>query len=87
MISRLRKHAHAANATVSLREGDGGYFALVSDDGVGFAAETQQATPGHLGLASMRERADDFDSTERDMEREDGTPALRRAERRVRGPR
>jgi signal transduction histidine kinase len=56
-LTNVRKHSHAANATVSLREGDGGYFALVTDDGVGFAPGTGETMPGHLGLASMRERA------------------------------
>ena len=56
-LTNVRKHARAANATVSLREADGGYVAVISDDGVGFTAETREAAPGHLGLASMRERA------------------------------
>jgi PAS domain S-box-containing protein len=56
-LTNVRKHAKAANATVSLRNADGGYLALVDDDGVGFEAEAQETMPGHLGLASMRERA------------------------------
>jgi PAS domain S-box-containing protein len=57
-LTNVRKHARASNVTVSLREVDGGYSALVADDGVGFAAEAAEAAPGHLGLASMRERAE-----------------------------
>ena len=55
-LTNVRKHARASNATVSLHQADAGYTAVVTDDGVGFAPEVAEA-PGHLGLASMRERA------------------------------
>jgi signal transduction histidine kinase len=55
-LTNVRKHARASNVTVSLHQADAGYTALVTDDGVGFAPEVAEA-PGHLGLASMRERA------------------------------
>jgi PAS domain S-box-containing protein len=56
-ITNVRKHAQAANATVSLHERGGGYLVRVADDGVGFAPDASQPTPGHLGLAAMKERA------------------------------
>jgi PAS domain S-box-containing protein len=56
-LVNVRKHADATSVTVSLQERDGGYLVCIADNGVGFVAD--QATPvlGHLGLASMRERA------------------------------
>jgi PAS domain S-box-containing protein len=57
-LANVRKHASATSATVTLAVRDGGYFVRVADDGVGFAADGRTITPGHLGLASMRERAD-----------------------------
>jgi signal transduction histidine kinase len=57
-LTNVRKHAHAREATVALNEVDGGYLVRISDDGVGFDVEQGvQATPGHLGLAAMRERS------------------------------
>jgi PAS domain S-box-containing protein len=56
-LTNVRKHAQASNVTVSLLELDGGYSAVVADDGVGFSAAMEETAPGHLGLASMRERA------------------------------
>jgi PAS domain S-box-containing protein len=56
-LTNVRKHARASTATVSLRERDEGYAVRVSDDGGGFAGGSAAAEPGHLGLASMRERA------------------------------
>ena len=56
-LTNIRKHALAQAATVELKEREGGYLVRVKDDGVGFAADELQNTPGHLGLASMRERA------------------------------
>jgi signal transduction histidine kinase len=57
-LTNVRKHSHAREATVALNEADGGYLVQISDDGVGFDVEQgAQPTPGHLGLAAMRERA------------------------------
>jgi len=42
---------------VSLSERDGGYLVGIADDGVGFSGGAFEVSPGHLGLASMRERA------------------------------
>jgi PAS domain S-box-containing protein len=58
VLTNVRKHAGADNATVILAERDGGYFVRVVDDGIGFAPESAGARPGHLGLAAIRERAE-----------------------------
>jgi signal transduction histidine kinase len=57
VLSNVRKHSDAANATVTLDEREGGYYVRVVDDGVGFAHEAA-ARPGHLGIAAIRERAE-----------------------------
>jgi PAS domain S-box-containing protein len=49
------KHARARRASVSLKAVEDGYVLEVVDDGVGF--DTAAEYPGHLGLASMAERA------------------------------
>jgi len=58
VLTNIRKHADAENATVTLSASDGGYRVRVQDDGVGFTPETTTARPGHLGLAAIRERAE-----------------------------
>lgn len=57
-LTNVRKHARAASASVLLVEDDGGYRLRVTDDGVGFEVEAATPVPGHLGLATMRERAE-----------------------------
>jgi signal transduction histidine kinase len=57
-LANVRKHASARSATVTLAGRDGGYLVRVADDGVGFLADGLTAVPGHLGLMSMRERAE-----------------------------
>jgi len=54
----VRKHAHATSVTVSLKTVDGGVMMRLSDDGAGFLASVAEPLAGHLGLASMRERAE-----------------------------
>ena len=58
-LSNARKHARARSISVSLEECDGGILLHVADDGVGFT-DGPPATDGafHIGLASMRERAE-----------------------------
>lgn len=56
-LANVRKHALAKHVSVSLSESEDGYLVRVIDDGVGFVAEESKTTPGHLGLASMKERA------------------------------
>jgi signal transduction histidine kinase len=55
-LHNITKHARAQHVRISLAV-DGGHADLhVEDDGVGFDADAQHA--GHLGLQSMRERAE-----------------------------
>jgi len=56
-LVNARKHAGARNVTVTLAERDGGFRVSVADDGVGFVSEDVDASPGHLGVRAMRERA------------------------------
>ncbi len=58
VLSNVRKHAGAENATVTLAERDGGYYVRVVDDGVGFPLGEAGPRPGHLGVAAIRERAE-----------------------------
>lgn len=61
-LVNVRKHAHAKTVTVSLTEQDGGLLACVADDGDGIEdgrSGSDTVMPGeHIGLASMRERAE-----------------------------
>ncbi|MGA8416176.1 MAG: sensor histidine kinase [Candidatus Dormiibacterota bacterium] len=59
-LTNARKHARGASVTVFLN-GDqaSGFGARISDNGPGFAPRTdKRSPPGHLGLSSMRERAE-----------------------------
>ncbi|MDQ6920555.1 MAG: PAS domain-containing sensor histidine kinase [Candidatus Dormibacteraeota bacterium] len=57
-LQNIVKHAGASRANVELRtEGDSTTL-TVEDDGAGF--DPSQLFPGHLGLRSMRERAEDI---------------------------
>jgi PAS domain S-box-containing protein len=53
----VRKHARATHVLVRLVPGLEGVDGLVSDDGVGFDADTPRTPRGHRGLANMRDRA------------------------------
>lgn len=58
-LTNIRKHAHARRVSVLLVERDGGFLIRITDDGVGFTAPgTLQSERGHLGLSTMRERAE-----------------------------
>jgi PAS domain S-box-containing protein len=57
-VANVRKHSRAALVTVSLEASDDGVLMRVTDDGEGFAPDDEEAARGHLGLASMRERAE-----------------------------
>ena len=54
------RHAHAKAVSISLRTLDGQLELRIADDGAGFgdADPLAPGEPGHLGLASMRERAE-----------------------------
>jgi signal transduction histidine kinase len=58
-LSNVRLHARATRVGVLLEEAQGGLQVTISDDGVGFAPDQAKAAPrpGHLGMASMHERA------------------------------
>ena len=58
-IRNAQKHAEPASVRVELGRRDGGTLMRVVDDGVGFRGETAgKHRPGHVGLPSMRERAE-----------------------------
>lgn len=57
-LANVKRHSTAASVRVELREVDGGCRVRVSDDGTGFAVDETASQPGHLGLISMRERAE-----------------------------
>jgi signal transduction histidine kinase len=57
-ISNVRKHADARSVRVRLADRDLGYRVQITDDGAGFLTEGSENVPGHLGLATMRERAE-----------------------------
>jgi signal transduction histidine kinase len=58
-INNAAKHAKASRIAVTVQSRHGGVQLRVSDDGAGFdPAAAQQPRPGHLGLVSMRERAE-----------------------------
>lgn len=56
-LANVRKHAGAHRAWVRVVDEDGVPLFIVDDDGRGFEPGAE-ASPGHFGLALMRERAD-----------------------------
>ncbi len=57
-VVNARKHAQASTIRIAVEESDGGFLLTVQDDGRGFdLAGSNINVPGHLGLASMHERA------------------------------
>ncbi|MEW6059773.1 MAG: PAS domain S-box protein [Actinomycetota bacterium] len=58
-LANVRKHARASRVEVFVGSQDGGLLVRIKDDGAGFdPAEAAERVPGHLGLTSMRERAE-----------------------------
>ena len=59
-VANILKHAGARQVTVHLDDHDGGMLVTVRDDGAGFDYEMARRSqlPGHLGLSTMRERAE-----------------------------
>jgi len=58
-LANVRKHARAHNVNVSLASVEGGVQMRLVDDGLGFGHPASvEHVLGHLGLASMRERAE-----------------------------
>jgi len=56
-LVNVRKHSGATNVTIELRTVAGGCQVIIADEGRGFDVAAIEAKPGHLGLISMRERA------------------------------
>jgi signal transduction histidine kinase len=58
-LGNVRKHARATGVVVHLSEEDGGFAVRIADDGVGFSPPARlHSERGHLGLTSLRERAE-----------------------------
>jgi signal transduction histidine kinase len=57
-LSNVRTHAQAQHVTAQLESQDDGILVIVRDDGVGFEEAAVGVQPGHLGLLTMRERAE-----------------------------
>lgn len=58
-LTNVRKHARAHRVDVLAETDPTGLLLRITDDGVGFVPEeTEAGPPGHLGLVSMRERAE-----------------------------
>lgn len=56
-VANVRKHANATHVEVRLSSTDGGLLMRVADDGAGFDP-SETPLPGHLGLATVTERAE-----------------------------
>ncbi len=58
-LANVRKHAKARRVEVTLGQQEGSLVLRVHDDGIGFSPEEAlRPRPGHLGLSSIRERAE-----------------------------
>jgi PAS domain S-box-containing protein len=57
-VFNVVKHANASHVAVHVEDRDDGFLVRIEDDGVGFTPEETSEQPGHLGLTSMRERAE-----------------------------
>lgn len=57
-ITNARKHSSAKRVAVTLEPRDGGLFVRVRDDGKGLACDQENGQVGHMGMLTMRERAE-----------------------------
>jgi signal transduction histidine kinase len=58
-LANVRKHSQADQVRVSLRDQGTGFVVAIHDDGIGIRSEDiSRPAPGHIGLSSMRERAE-----------------------------
>jgi signal transduction histidine kinase len=57
-LANVRKHARASHVACAVSAVDDGILIRIVDDGVGFEDDRNGSAPGHLGLVSMRERAE-----------------------------
>jgi signal transduction histidine kinase len=62
-LGNALKHAGAAQVVVDIRMRDGVVQAMVGDEGSGFDPHDHQARGRHLGLTTMRERAESLGGT------------------------
>jgi two-component system NarL family sensor kinase len=60
LLANVERHAHANRVSLRLATTDAYDTLTVADDGVGFdlAATVERVRPGHIGLLSLRERAE-----------------------------
>jgi len=57
-LGNVRKHARARRVECAVSAVDDGILTRIADDGVGFEDDRRRPLAGHLGLVSMRERAE-----------------------------
>lgn len=58
-LANVKKHSGATKVLVRLSTADGGTHLEMEDDGIGFQdIDAWRPLPGHLGIATMRERAE-----------------------------
>jgi signal transduction histidine kinase len=80
-VANAGRHSKASEVAVSVRSLDGEVVLRVQDDGEGFdeAAALISDEPGHIGLVTMRERAEMIDGTLTIESGRDGTAVIARA--------
>ena len=59
----MSKHAETDSAVVTLKTEDGRFSLLVKDDGIGFDPSHLESKADSMGMASMRERAEQHGGT------------------------
>jgi signal transduction histidine kinase len=57
-LVNIRKHVSNCHVVVELAERDNGWAITIRDEGPGFVVDEGLTAPGHLGLISMREKAE-----------------------------
>jgi len=57
-LANVRRHARASSVRITLAHDGETFVATVTDDGRGFDESAAERIPGHLGLRTMRERAE-----------------------------
>lgn len=57
-LSNAHRHGRASTVTVALEDRGGGTLLRIEDDGCGFDVDARRAADEHLGLRTMRERAE-----------------------------
>ena len=74
-VANAARHGSARTVSITLRADDGSVHLVVADDGTGFEGVDPlgAAEPGHIGLATMRERSELLDGDLSIDSSEDGT--------------